>query len=422
MMTHERLDAYLEGNLAGQFQRESNGDVSFVYEPSYRLNPRATPLSLSMPKTHDSYVDRIPGNWLDNLLPDDLTLRKRMAQHFGAGSPSPFNLLRYVGEDVAGAVQIVPEGVVPRNDGEFEPLSEDKIAAEIRRIRDDAASVGTALDSGRWSLAGQQGKFALARHMEHWYLPSGRAPSTHIFKVGVAGLRDSDVAEFVTTRAADQLGLVVPRVDLVRFDDQLAVVIHRFDRVEREGTISRIHQEDMCQVLGIPMGRKYQSDGGPNIRELAQQLRRYGGAYADEALRALARWHAFNLLVGASDGHAKNVSVLLYGNGVRLAPFYDLIAAPLMMDPQRVWYKFKMAMKFAGDYSFRGDLHNRIVVQSQELGIDPDWYVAEANEMKAGLAQAFTTALSEAEESLGATTVTAIMRSRAKQWFELTRR
>jgi hypothetical protein len=42
-----------------------------------------------------------------------------------------------------------------------------------------------------------------------------------------------------------------------------------------------------------------------------------------------------------------------------------------------------------------------MIVQSQELGIDPGWYVAEANEMKDGLADAFTAALSEAEESLG---------------------
>ncbi|MCI2193696.1 MAG: hypothetical protein LKK46_06140 [Ancrocorticia sp.] len=81
-----------------------------------------------------------------------------------------------------------------------------------------------------------------------------------------------------------------------------------------------------------------------------------------------------------------------------------------------------MAMKFAGDYSFRGDLRNRMIVQSQELGIDPDWYVAEVNEMKDGLADAFTAALSEAEEFLGASTATATMRSRAEQWFELTRR
>lgn len=39
---------------------------------------------------------------------------------------------------------------------------------------------------------------------------------------------------------------------------------------------------------------------------------------------ALVRWLAFDAIVGNADGHAKNLS-LVRRDGVRLAPFYDLV-------------------------------------------------------------------------------------------------
>jgi serine/threonine-protein kinase HipA len=134
-------------------------------------------------------------------------------------------------------------------------------------------------------------------------------------------------------------------------------------------------------------------------------------------LRALARWHAFHLIAGASDGHAKNVSVLLHGNSVRLAPFYDLMAAPSMVEPQRVWFKYKMAMKFAGDYGFRGDLSRRVAIQGRELGIDPEWYVAEVDRMKGNLADVSDGAITDVEEFLRVTAATFAMRSCAASWL-----
>ena len=41
--------------------------------------------------------------------------------------------------------------------------------------------------------------------------------------------------------------------------------------------------------------------------------------------RHLLRWLFFNLFVGNNDSHAKNLALLATPEGLRLAPFYDLL-------------------------------------------------------------------------------------------------
>lgn len=43
-------------------------------------------------------------------------------------------------------------------------------------------------------------------------------------------------------------------------------------------------------------------------------------------VRRLLEWQAFNVTVGNSDGHGKNLSILYEDDGPRLAPFYDLLS------------------------------------------------------------------------------------------------
>ena len=49
------------------------------------------------------------------------------------------------------------------------------------------------------------------------------------------------------------------------FDGKPVIVVERFDRTWQEGVLYRLPQEDICQALGVPPLRKYQSDGGPGI-------------------------------------------------------------------------------------------------------------------------------------------------------------
>jgi len=129
-----------------------------------------------------------------------------------------------MGEDAPGAVQIVPEGILPSNLGEHSELSEAEIASRIKSIKNNGGAwiLGEG-DYSRFSLAGQQSKFALARIRDRWFEPRGALPSTHIVKPGMQGSNstnlDDQATEFVTMCAAKKIGINAADVDIVFFAD-----------------------------------------------------------------------------------------------------------------------------------------------------------------------------------------------------------
>lgn len=372
----DRLDVWLDGTRAGTLHRDRRGDVSFEYTTSYQ-NLRAAPsLSVSMPRHMTRHGPQVAAPWIDNLLPDSDAVRARWASQFGERRPTAFNLLRHMGTDCAGAVQILPEDTEPGDGAGSRPLAATDIATHLRELRTDDSSWAFERHGGRFSLGGQQGKFALARGADGaWHQPTGRGASTHIFKIGVGGLAHSDAAELVTMRAARALGLAVAHVETAWFDDQAAIVVERFDRlVTPDGRVRRLHQEDMCQALGLWRSFKYQSDGGPGVRELADVIahavdRRDLTTARDDFARAVA----FNWVAAGTDAHAKNYALLHVGSRTVLAPLYDLVSAALLWSPEEVRYKAKLAMRLGGEYRLRALGPRNLARTATDLAVDPDW-------------------------------------------------
>jgi serine/threonine-protein kinase HipA len=71
-------------------------------------------------------------------------------------------------------------------------------------------------------------------------------------------------------------------------------------------------------------GRKYQDDGGPTIAQVVSLIRRVS-SNPEEDIDRFLKANVFNWLIGGTDAHAKNYSLLIgSGSTVRLAPLYDL--------------------------------------------------------------------------------------------------
>lgn len=368
----DALHVILEDVLAGTIHKLPGGRLRFTYNETYRARDGATPLSLSMPIQVQVHSDNVITPWLWGLLPDNELVLARWTRRFHV-SRSPFALLStQIGEDCAGAVRFArPDQLdrVLRRSGSIDWLTEDEIAQRLRELSEDSTNWLGREFTGQFSLAGAQAKTALLYMEGRWGEPSGSTPTTHILKPAVAGFDDHDLNEHLCLHAARRAGLVAVRTTVSRFGDESAVVVDRYDRSVQGEAIVRVHQEDLCQALGIPPTEKYQNDGGPSPATIANLMRRaMAPRVADEAVWRFADALIWNWLIAGTDGHAKNYSLLLAGDQVRFAPLYDISSAlPYGVHEK----KLRLAMKIGGDYRLFPERNNWPDAAS-ELGLEPD--------------------------------------------------
>ncbi|MFN4041914.1 MAG: type II toxin-antitoxin system HipA family toxin [Brevundimonas sp.] len=353
-MADDSLVLLLDGQTIGVIRRRQ-GRLSLTYDDAWRLRPNAYPLSLSMPLAAAEHPHGPVNAFLWGLLPDNELVIARWARHFQISPKNPFALIGAVGEDCAGAVQFVrPERLAALQDGvedSVDWLDRRQVAERLKALREDQAAWRAARDTGQFSLAGAQPKTALMWDDGRWGVPSGRLPTTHILKPPTASFDGHAENEHLCLSLARHLGLPAAhsRVDI--FEDEIAIVVERYDRLRIGNRIARVHQEDFCQALAHLPSEKYQNEGGPGVKECVAVLAEQSsepGEDIDTFLDAVI----FNWLVAGTDAHAKNYSILLSGGGrVRLAPLYDIASA--LPYPGLDYQKLKLAMKLGGECRLR---------------------------------------------------------------------
>jgi serine/threonine-protein kinase HipA len=173
--------------------------------------------------------------------------------------------------------------------------------------------------------------------------------------------------------------------------------------------VYRVHQEDICQALGRLPSEKYQSEGGPGPSEIVNLLRvsafegkagreKIRTSAADEDVMTFIDALIFNWLIGGTDAHAKNYSILIGAGGlVRLAPLYDL--ASILAYPDIDPMKAKLAMKIGGEYRLRMIGIAEWRKFAQELRIDPEMLLARARAMAQSLPDHLSTEIDHATKS-----------------------
>ncbi|HEV7732818.1 MAG TPA: type II toxin-antitoxin system HipA family toxin [Candidatus Binatia bacterium] len=385
------LIALLDGAVIGTVHRR-RGRLSFVYEDGWRSQADAYPLSLSMPLAAAEHGHAVVDAYLWGLLPDNANILDRWARRFRVSARNVFGLIAHVGEDCAGAVQFTrPDRLdVVRRDGPGTVawLDDAAVAERLRDLRGDQSAWRRVDDAGQFSLAGAQPKTALVFESGRWGIPSGRRPTTHILKPPSGELDGHIENEHCSLELARRLGLPTATSRVMHFGDELAIVVERYDRVRVGATLVRVHQEDVCQALGLTPGTKYESEGGPGARTITDLLREHSRA-RDADVDTFVDALAFNWLVAGTDAHAKNYSILIGDGGrARLAPLYDLASAlPYpSLDPERM----KLAMKLGGEYRLRNITRRHWVKLATELHLDADATLARAQRLATALPDAAT--------------------------------
>ncbi|MFD4438499.1 type II toxin-antitoxin system HipA family toxin [Nocardia sp. NPDC058519] len=383
------LYVVMNGRVIGDIQRTSRRRMRLRYAD--HLPGRFTPLSVSMQGPMGRYRESALAPWLEGLLPDRPETLRQWRRRFGiADDNSSFSLLRHVGEDVAGAAQFVrPDRLdfIQERQGDLAELGSTQIAEMLRRARADLPTSATDDTSGKFSLAGAQAKIALHRTVDGWSDPVGAIPSTHIIKPPIPNMLDQDLVEAVTLRTAADLGLRTATCTIEEFDDERAIVVARYDRIRRDDQWQRVHQEDMCQAMAIWPIHKYQSQGGPGAEVIADLIRARSHR-PEEDNRRFAQALVFNWLICGTDAHARNYSLLLSGESVRLAPLYDLNSHLAYSDGSGNDLSMSMNQQFRAEQITVTDW----IRFAPAIHVEPDWLRDEIDRQSGGLMDVMTKA------------------------------
>jgi serine/threonine-protein kinase HipA len=241
-------------------------------------------------------------------------MRTYLAKQAGVKPEREFYLLAALGEDLAGAVTVVPlEGDGREEESEIRPEEQ----------RQDGVL--------HFSLAGVQLKFsAVAESCGGLTIPVHGVGGSWIVKLPSTQFAHVPENEYAMLELARAVGIDVPAIQLIAMDEihglppdmirlqGKALAVERFDRTP-EG--DRIHMEDFAQVFACirmtsTTGRSY-----ANIAAVLWAETGPDGAY--EFVRRLV----FSVLIGNGDMHLKNWSLLYPGGRTPvLSPAYDLVA------------------------------------------------------------------------------------------------
>ncbi len=319
------LELWLYGIRVATVERHRQR-LRLAYTPEARATfTLGTPLlSLSLPVSGETFTSGSVRPFLAGLLPEEEPLGA-LAAELGLRVDDVFGMLAVLGRECAGALVIQPAGESPpwpETTTTAEPLDEGELAELIANLRTAPLGASTRV---RLSLGGAQQKLLLTRMPDgHWGRPVDGTPSTHILKPEIRRIPRSVANEAFCMRLAKHLSVPVAGVETIEVHGRPVLVVERYDRlVDAHGTVTRVHQEDFCQALGYPPGRKYQEDGGPGLRDLAHTL----SGVDPESLSTLLAYLVVHVLVANGDAHAKNYSLLHSREGIlSLAPLYDVMS------------------------------------------------------------------------------------------------
>ena len=314
------LNVYFNAELAGAL-REEKGRLYFQYAPAWLQSPNFVPLSIPLPPSPDEYGDDVVRPFFENLLPEG-EIRGAVARLKQVSEKNTLGLLEEIGGDCAGAISLLLPGSPPPDLGHYDRL-EDKRLNEMLHSLEKRPLITADNDELRLSLAGAQHKLPVLIKDGALFLGCGNAPSSHILKPDIVGFAHSTANEMFCMTLADRTGLPVPKVSLHRYPEPV-YQIERYDRVKVGERMARLHQIDFCQALNLPSSKKYEKEGGPSLDDCFAHLRNYCREPAKD-VQNLMTWVVFNYLIGNSDAHGKNLSLLMIPAGVELAPFYDLL-------------------------------------------------------------------------------------------------
>jgi serine/threonine-protein kinase HipA len=269
-------------------------------------------------------TNRLP-SFFENLLPEGDN-RQSLANKRGCDVSEQLELLVAAGHDLMGGVEVVPE-----NDAALEVLNWH-VTQDLEPI--EPGTFSEPVTDG-FSLAGFVTKFSMVAQGRRYAIRRGTRAGEIIAKLPSTKYPDLVENELACYQLAQTVGVHTATVKKGLIADlELGAVIpfthylhvERFDRrISKDHAMTRIHVEELTQVLGIRSGDKYKNLRQNMIAMLAL-LWQKSADKRNDVLEVFRRWTAFSLM-GNTDAHAKNWA-FIYNDGFTpsLSPAYDMVS------------------------------------------------------------------------------------------------
>ena len=387
------------GTIAG----DDSADASFCYDRDYLVN--GVPVSVSLPLREEAFSPEATRAFFEGLLPEGFT-RRSVAQWIRADEQDYLTILAALGKECLGALMIEDHRDRERSGAFYRELSMD----QVRKLASEGATRSAEIVvSSHLSLTGASGKAGLYLGEEDgkWYQPIGTAPSTHIVKQSHVRLRNIIENEQLALRTAEKLGIPTAESFVINTgnyaEDEILLSTRRYDRDLENARFKidglpvplRLHQEDLAQALGISSADKYEQDGDDYLRRIFRLIRNTAAYPLKDQLRLLDIL-IFDVLIGNTDNHIKNLS-LLYSpdlSRISLAPAYDIVSTVVYKESTP-----EMSIAIAGVREWPRITRETFLAASEQIGISPRIIGNEYDRLSSGLTNALYSAAEELEAS-----------------------
>ncbi len=377
------LDVYLNRDFIGHLTQNEHGLLLFKYDESWLNHPGAIALSHSLPLQAEPFRGKKCQGFFGGILPEEAK-REQIAKNLGISAHNDHAMLVHLGGECAGAVTFMPQDQpLLYTHYQYRPLKDTELASILRKLPHRPLMAGT--EGVRLSLAGAQDKIAVHVEGNKVSLPLDTAPSTHVLKPAIERFEGLVFNEAVCMKLAAAVGISTANVTFRQVEGIDYLLIERYDRhikeTPRGRQIQRLHQEDFCQALGIAAQRKYQSEGGPGLKQCFTLLREVSSDPHSDLQRFLDAV-LFNVLIGNHDAHAKNFSFLYEQDAagkisaIRFAPLYDLVSTVYYPELTQ-----NMAMKLGGEYQSARLVRGHFETLADEVGLPRPAVVQRVSEL-----------------------------------------
>lgn len=310
--------------MAGRIHRTPRGAV-FEYEPALREADHAASdpgiayrLPYATPRVETLGTNVHP--FFAGLLPEGVRLRA-LVRRVKTSEDDLLSLLVAAGVDCIGDVAVVRDANVPQ---ETTPTVD--VAALSRLLFADVLAESLAGKRGlEPTIPGVQEKVSAAMISLPVRGAKGKDRRAYILKLNPERMPRLVENEDFFLRMARASGLVVARAELAHDRDGASgLLVERFDRVQDDGSLRKVHQEDACQFLDRYPSDKYVL----SYADIARGIGELSSVPIVETVKYI-RLIAFSYLVANGDLHAKNVSLRTNADDgrVELAPAYDVLSS-----------------------------------------------------------------------------------------------